>query len=164
MDYNNQNYQGQGMGYQQPYVQPSQQYQYNSTPTQQCNMFQQPQYQQPQMNNPELVHCSACGNMIYRYAASCPYCGKPVERIVKSTPFLDFICIICLVASALMYMNMQLAPIGFLIALFWLIVYFLLYEKYKKKPEYDASKLKQSMIAIAVLFFVNIGFGFVIVF
>ena len=111
----------------------------------------------------EMMPCSVCGSQIYRYADACPYCGKPIDKKVKKTPFLDLVCILCLFFSAICYTYPPMIPVGFTIALFWFAVYLGMYEKYKKNPEYDESKLKQSMIAIAVLFFLNIGFGVVVI-
>lgn len=121
------------------------------------------QHNQTNTQSSQLIPCTACHNMIYQYADACPYCGKPVDKKVKKTPFLDAICILCLLFSCICYTFPPMVPVGFAIALFWFIVYAMLYGHYKNKPGYDASKLKQSMIAIVVLFFLNIGFGIVIV-
>ena len=144
-----------GWYYSMPY-QPTQQQYYN-----QATYYQH--HKQTNTQNSQLMQCPVCGNMIYRYADVCPYCGKQIEKKLKRTPFLDFICILCLFFSAICYTYPPMVPVGFTIALFWFAVYLALYNKYKKKPEYDESKLKQSMIAIAVLFLINIGFGVVII-
>lgn len=116
-------------------------------------------------SNPNMITCSACGNNIYRLAEVCPFCGKPREREVKSVWYLDILCIISVVISIMLFSEPNpFRYAGYLIMLFWMIVYSIIYWAYKDDPDYDISKVKQSRTALAVLFVLTYCIGFVIIF
>lgn len=116
-----------------------------------------------QAPNPNLIQCPACGNMMSKNADICPACGNPRQKKVANPGVLDALAIIAIVIAIFGYMGgAWMMSYGILLVL--MIIYWGYYSSIKDNPDIDASKVKQSLNVITILFILMFCIGFVIIF
>lgn len=110
---------------------------------------------------PTIIPCPACGGQMSSLADKCPHCGNPRKREVANPILLDAISLIGIVISIFLYTG-PFFVFSFLIMLAILITYNAYYSSIKNNPNKDASKVKQSLTIVTVLFVIMFCIGIVI--
>ena len=117
---------------------------------------------QADINNPNLIPCPACGNMMSKQAAACPVCGNPRQKKVANPVGLDIIAMLAIVICIFAYMA-QAVIFSYGVMLVLMIIYWAYYSSIKDNPDIDASKVKQSLNVITILFIIMFCIGFVVI-
>lgn len=135
--------------------------------------MQQPIYQMPYQNqqqapmqnnayNPNLIQCPACFNMMGRYANTCPFCGTPRPIRQANPMLLDALAVLAIFIAIVGY-SCGYWVMSYGIMLILLIIYWIYYSIISGNPDIDASKVKQSLNVITILFILMFCIGFVII-
>uniref|UniRef100_A0AAU8B5B5 Zinc-ribbon domain-containing protein n=1 Tax=Dulem virus 39 TaxID=3145757 RepID=A0AAU8B5B5_9CAUD len=110
-----------------------------------------------------IIKCHECGGEMSDEADFCPNCGAKLKKKDANNKFIDDLCLLSLVAATFLIL-LGKWYIGYIITLFWLIVYQAMYEKKRKDYTVDCSGIKKTRLTILIFFILQFGFTIIFIF